>query len=161
MRCAGAGARGADRRHGGAGGGGAAGGADRIPRPIDDERLLAEPGSHRTADTRRVGGVRGTPGQRQEGRIEFRGPSTTSGYWRNPEATARLIRGGWLDSGDRGYIAAGEVHITGRVKDIIIRAGRNLYPQELEEAVGEIPGIRKGCVAVFGAADRATGTEKL
>jgi len=100
-------------------------------------------------------------GERQEGRIEFRGPSTTSGYWRNPEATAQLLRGGWLDSGDRGYIAEGEVHITGRVKDIIIRAGRNLYPQELEEAVGEIPGVRKGCVAVFGAADRATGTERL
>ena len=100
-------------------------------------------------------------GDRQEGRIEFRGPSTTSGYWRNPEATARLLRGGWLDSGDRGYIAAGEVHITGRVKDIIIRAGRNIYPQELEEAVGEIPGIRKGCVAVFGAPDAATGTERL
>jgi 1-acyl-sn-glycerol-3-phosphate acyltransferase len=100
-------------------------------------------------------------GERQEGRIEFRGPSTTSGYWRNPEATARLVRGGWLDSGDRGYIAAGEVHITGRDKDIIIRGGRNLYPHELEEAVGEIPGIRKGCVAVFGAADRAGGTEKL
>jgi 1-acyl-sn-glycerol-3-phosphate acyltransferase len=100
-------------------------------------------------------------GERQEGRIEFRGPSTTSGYWRNPEATAHLLRGDWLDSGDRGYIAGGEVHITGRVKDIIIRAGRNLYPQELEEAVGEIPGVRKGCVAVFGAADPATGTERL
>ena len=100
-------------------------------------------------------------GERQEGRIEFRGPSATSGYWRNPEATAALIRGDWLDSGDRGYIAEGEVHITGRDKDIIIRAGRNLYPQELEEAVGEIPGVRKGCVAVFGAADRATGTERL
>jgi 1-acyl-sn-glycerol-3-phosphate acyltransferase len=100
-------------------------------------------------------------GERQEGRIEFRGPSATSGYWRNPEATAALIRGEWLDSGDRGYIAEGEVHITGRVKDIIIRAGRNLYPQELEEAVGEIPGVRKGCVAVFGAADPATGTERL
>jgi len=100
-------------------------------------------------------------GERQEGRIEFRGPSVTQGYWRNPEATAALIRGEWLDSGDRGYIAAGEVHITGRVKDIIIRAGRNLYTQELEEAVGEIPGVRKGCVAVFGAADPATGTERL
>jgi len=100
-------------------------------------------------------------GDRQEGRIEFRGPSTTSGYWRNPEATARLIRGDWLDSGDRGYIAAGELHITGRVKDIIIRAGRNIYPQELEEAVGEIAGIRKGCVAVFGATDAAGGTERL
>jgi acyl carrier protein len=99
--------------------------------------------------------------ERQEGRIEFRGPSATRGYWRNPEATARLIRGDWLDSGDRGYVAGGEVHVTGRVKDIIIRAGRNLYPQELEEAVGEIPGVRKGCVAVFGASDPATGTERL
>jgi 1-acyl-sn-glycerol-3-phosphate acyltransferase len=100
-------------------------------------------------------------GERQEGRIEIRGPSTTSGYWRQPEATARLFHGDWLDSGDRGYIAGGEVHVTGRVKDIIIRAGRNLYPQELEEAVGEISGVRKGCVAVFCAADPATGTERL
>ncbi|MFL6199423.1 MAG: AMP-binding protein [Thermoanaerobaculia bacterium] len=100
-------------------------------------------------------------GERREGRLEIQGPSTTSGYYRNPEATERLIRNGWLDSGDRAYIAGGEVYITGRVKDIIIRAGRNLYPHELEEAVGEIPGIRKGCVAVFGAADPGSGTEKV
>jgi 1-acyl-sn-glycerol-3-phosphate acyltransferase len=101
-------------------------------------------------------------GERQEGRLEFRGPSATSGYFENPEATARLLRGGgWLDSGDRAYVAAGEVYITGRVKDIIIRAGRNLYPHELEEAVGEIPEIRKGCVAVFGSPDPRTGTERL
>ncbi len=100
-------------------------------------------------------------GERQEGRLEFRGPSATSGYYRNPEATRKLHRGDWVDSGDRAYIAAGEIYITGRVKDIIIRAGRNLSPQELEEAVGEIPGVRKGCVAVFGSADPATGTERL
>lgn len=100
-------------------------------------------------------------GERQEGRLEFKGPSATSGYFRNPEATARLVHGDWRDSGDRAYIAGGEVYITGRVKDIIIRAGRNLYPQELEGAVGEVPGIRKGCVAVFGSPDPATGTERL
>jgi 1-acyl-sn-glycerol-3-phosphate acyltransferase len=99
--------------------------------------------------------------ERQEGRLEFKGPSATSGYFRNPEATAKLLHGDWRDSGDRAYVAAGEIHITGRVKDIIIRAGRNLYPQELEEAVGEVPGIRKGCVAVFGSPDPATGTERL
>jgi 1-acyl-sn-glycerol-3-phosphate acyltransferase len=53
------------------------------------------------------------------------------------------------------------VFITGRDKDIIIRAGRNLYPHEIEEAVGEVAGVRKGCVAVFGLTDRATGTERL
>ncbi|MFP5289193.1 MAG: fatty acyl-AMP ligase, partial [Thermoanaerobaculia bacterium] len=100
-------------------------------------------------------------GERREGRLELRGPSATSGYYRNPEATKRLLRNGWLDSGDRAYIAGGEVYITGRVKDIIIRAGRNLYPHELEEAVGEIPGIRRGCVAVFGTADPESGTEKV
>jgi 1-acyl-sn-glycerol-3-phosphate acyltransferase len=99
--------------------------------------------------------------ERREGRLEFKGPSATSGYFRNPEATAKLVRGEWRDSGDRAYIAGGEVYITGRVKDIIIRAGRNLYPHELEGAVGEVAGVRKGCVAVFGSPDPATGTERL
>ncbi len=100
-------------------------------------------------------------GERQEGRLEFKGPSATGGYFRNPEATAKLVHGDWRDSGDRAYMAAGEVYITGRVKDIIIRGGRNLYPQELEGAVGEVSGVRKGCVAVFGSPDPATGTERL
>ncbi len=99
--------------------------------------------------------------ERREGRLEFKGPSATSGYFRNAEATAALVRGEWRDSGDRAYIAGGEVYLTGRVKDIIIRGGRNLYPHELEETVGGIPGVRKGCVAVFGSPDPATGTERL
>ena len=98
---------------------------------------------------------------RQVGRLQFRGPSATRGYYRNPEATARLFRDGWLDSGDYAYMVEGEVYLTGRVKDLIIRGGRNLYPYELEEAVGEIPGIRKGCVAVFASTDPANATERL
>ncbi|MFY9825708.1 MAG: AMP-binding protein [Thermoanaerobaculia bacterium] len=99
--------------------------------------------------------------ERREGRLEFKGPSASSGYFRNPEATAKLVHGDWRDSGDRGYIAGGEVYITGRVKDIIIRGGRNLYPHELEAAVGEVSGVRQGCVAVFGSPDPKTGTERL
>jgi len=100
-------------------------------------------------------------GDRHEGRLEFRGPSTTSGYFRNEAKTRQLFRNGWLDSGDRAYVAGGDVYITGRVKDIIIRAGRHLYPQEIEEAVAEIPGIRKGGVAVFSVSDPRSGTERV
>ncbi|MGI9304941.1 MAG: AMP-binding protein [Gammaproteobacteria bacterium] len=99
--------------------------------------------------------------ERYEGRLEFRGPSATRGYFRNREKTRELYDNDWLDSADRGYFTGGEVFITGRIKDIIIRAGRNIYPQELEEAVGDLPGIRKGCVAVFGCKTPSSGTERL
>jgi acyl carrier protein len=99
--------------------------------------------------------------ERQEGRLEFQGPSATSGYLRNAEATRRLFDGVWLDSGDLAYVAEGDVYPTSRVKDVIIRGGRNIYPYEVEEAVGDITGIRKGCVAVFGSPDPASGTERV
>jgi acyl carrier protein len=102
-----------------------------------------------------------TLGEREEGRVQFRGPSATAGYYRNPAATRRLFDGDWLDSGDLGYLAGGELFLTGRVKDVIIRAGRNLHPAELEEAVGAVPGVRKGCVAVFPTTDPTVGTERL
>ena len=99
--------------------------------------------------------------ERTEGAIEFRGPSTTAGYHRNPAASRALFDGEWLRSGDRGYIAGGELYVTGRDKDLIVRAGRNLYPYDLEAAVGGIEGVRKGCVAVFASSDPAAGTERL
>jgi len=98
---------------------------------------------------------------RTEGRIEFRGPSATAGYHGNAAATARLFRGPWLDTGDVGYIAGGELFLTSRAKDLIKRGGHNIHPYDLEAAVGDIPGIRKGCVAVFGTMDRSTGTERV
>ncbi|MFL4983220.1 MAG: AMP-binding protein [Xanthobacteraceae bacterium] len=100
-------------------------------------------------------------GERIEGRLEFRGPSMTSGYFRNEAKSRELFHDGWVNSGDRAYMAGGDIFITGRVKDIIIRAGRNIYPHEVEAAVGELPGMRKGGVAVFGTRDEASGTERL
>jgi fatty-acyl-CoA synthase len=100
-------------------------------------------------------------GERLEGRVEFRGPSVTAGYFGNPEATRAVCRDGWMDSGDLGYWADGELFITGRRKDLVIKAGRNLHPQEIEEVTGDVPGIRKGCVAAFGVADPDSGTERL
>jgi len=100
--------------------------------------------------------------ERVEGRLWFRSPSSTSGYYRNPAATGTLMReGGWLDSGDRAYFADREIFITGRAKDIIIKAGRNLYPHEIEELAAATPGVRKGCVVAFGVVDVSSGTERM
>jgi fatty-acyl-CoA synthase len=101
-------------------------------------------------------------GERVEGRLWFKSPSATSGYYKNAEATRALMReDGWLDSGDRAYMAGGEIYITGRTKDVIIKAGRNLYPHEIEEIAGRVPGVRTGCVVAFGAPDARSGTERL
>jgi 1-acyl-sn-glycerol-3-phosphate acyltransferase len=101
------------------------------------------------------------PSERVEGEVEFRGPGVTGGYHRNSDATRALFHDGWVRSGDRGYMAGGELYITGRDKDVVIRAGRNLHPHALEQAVGEVAGVRRGCVAVFGGLDAVNGTERL
>jgi acyl carrier protein len=98
---------------------------------------------------------------RVQGRLLFRGPSKTSGYFRNAEATAAVTIDGWMDSGDLAYRAAGEIYITGRGKDCIIKAGHNIIPQEVEMAAAEVPGVRRGCVAAFGSVDASSGTERL
>jgi 1-acyl-sn-glycerol-3-phosphate acyltransferase len=118
-----------------------------LPMPQHDIRIVDDMG-HEVAD-------------RVEGRLQFKGPSATAGYYRNPQATRELLRGDWLDSGDLAYAVNGEIYVTGRAKDIIIRGGRHLHPQEIEEAVGALEGVRRGCVVVFGAPDRRHGTERL
>ncbi|GGO88472.1 acyl-CoA synthetase [Marinobacterium nitratireducens] len=147
---------------------------DRVQRAPLMREGIAEPATARDSDTLEFACCgRAIPGhriricddsgrelpQRRQGRIQFRGPSATSGYYRNSEATARLFEGDWLETGDLGYLTANGLHITGRSKDLIIRAGRNLYPEELERAVGEVPGLRRGRVAAFGIDD--AGTERL
>jgi fatty-acyl-CoA synthase len=106
---------------------------------------------------------------RTEGFLWFRGPSATTGYYHNAAATEKMLPLGtstteefaWVDSGDRAYRADGEIYVTGRVKDIIIKGGRNLYPHEVEELAARAEGIRKGCIVAFGIKDEASGTEKL
>ncbi len=138
--------------------------ADALPADSTDENALCFVGSGQPLKGHEIRIVdsdsRELP-ERTEGYLQFRGPSVTTGYYRNPEATKALFKDGWLDSGDLAYMAEGEVFITGRSKDLIIRAGRNIYPHEVEEAVGNIPGVRKGCVAAFGTKDPHTGSEQL
>jgi fatty-acyl-CoA synthase len=103
---------------------------------------------------------RGEPrGERRVGEIVVRGPSVTPGYFRDEEATAAAIRDGWLHTGDLGYTADGNVYICGRIKDLIIINGANHYPQDLEWAVGELEGVRRGNVCAFSVL--RDGTEQL
>lgn len=100
--------------------------------------------------------------ERQVGQLQFKGPSSMQGYLGNSEATKAIYHeGGWWDTGDFAYIADEEVFITGRIKDLIIKAGRNLYAAEIEELTGQVPDIRKGCIIAFGVTDKERGTEKL
>jgi fatty-acyl-CoA synthase len=88
--------------------------------------------------------------ERHVGELEISGTSVTPGYYRSPEATAELFRDGWLRTGDLAYLVEGELVICGRIKDVIIVGGRNIYPQDIERAIGTLDGIRAGNVIAFG-----------
>jgi fatty-acyl-CoA synthase len=88
--------------------------------------------------------------ERHVGRIFARGPSVMAGYFEQPEATQLVLdASGWLDTGDLGYMLDGQLVITGRAKDLIIVNGRNIWPQDLEWAVEELPELRRGDAAAF------------
>jgi long-chain acyl-CoA synthetase len=81
------------------------------------------------------------------GEILIRGENVTPGYRGNPEATAELVREGWLHTGDLGKIEGGHLWITGRAKNVIVSAaGKNIYPEELEEKLLESPYILEALV---------------
>ena len=102
-----------------------------------------------------------TQPDRQEGSVLVRGPSLMSGYFGDEQQSQRALSGGWLHTGDRGYLARGELFITGRDKELIIKGGRNLYPQEIEAAAGAVDNIRTGRVVAFGLIDETQGTDQL
>jgi acyl-CoA synthetase (AMP-forming)/AMP-acid ligase II len=95
------------------------------------------------------------------GEIALRSPFALREYFRNAEATAEAIdAGGWYYTGDLGFLAEGELYVTGRKKDLIIVAGRNFYPQDLERIADECPGAIEGRSVAFGVDDAALGTQK-
>lgn len=99
--------------------------------------------------------------ERTIGNLWFSGPSAMQEYYNNPDATRAIKQDSWLNSHDLAYIAEGDVFITGRIKDMIIKAGRNVYPQDIEDTTARVKGVRKGCVIAFGIQDKAEGTERL
>ncbi len=96
-----------------------------------------------------------------EGRVLCRGPSVMHGYFRDPHATAAALHDGWLDTGDLGFIEQGELHISGRAKDVIIIRGANYMPQQFEEALLDLQGIRPGCAVAVGEMSSEEGSEGL
>lgn len=99
--------------------------------------------------------------ERTVGNLQFKGPSSMQGYFQQPKATAAIFHQGWWETGDLAYISNGQLYITGRKKDVIIKAGRNIYPEEIEEVSALVKGVRRGCVAAFGVMDTKRGTEKI
>ncbi len=88
-------------------------------------------------------------GERQIGRILLKGPSLMSGYFHDEDSTSAVLAGGWLDTGDLGYLHDGELFITGRRKDLLIVRGRNIWPQDIEYLAESQPEIRPGDVIAF------------
>jgi acyl-CoA synthetase (AMP-forming)/AMP-acid ligase II len=99
---------------------------------------------------------------RRVGRIFVRGPSVMEGYFEQPEATAQALVEGWLDTGDLGFVDDGELYVSGRAKDVVIIRGANHQPQEFENCLEGIPGVRTGCAVALGfTPTTGTGEELL
>ncbi len=98
---------------------------------------------------------------RMIGEICVRGTSLMSGYFRDAEATAQALRGGWYHTGDRGYMVAGEVYVLGRIKELIIVRGRNYLPHDIEQVVEQHPDVRSGYTVAFSCHSASAGTDNL
>jgi fatty-acyl-CoA synthase len=97
---------------------------------------------------------------REVGELEIRGTSVTPGYYRRPDADEAAFRGEWLRTGDLAYLLDGELVVCGRIKDVIIVGGRNVFPEDVERAVAAVEGVRAGNVIAFGVQGRR-GKESL
>jgi acyl-CoA synthetase (AMP-forming)/AMP-acid ligase II len=98
---------------------------------------------------------------RQLGEIAISSDCMLTGYYNRPELNEKAFRDDWFLTGDLGYIAEGEVYVTGRKKDLIIVGGKNIYPQDLEMLAGEVNGVHPGRVVAFGIPNDTAGTEDV
>jgi acyl-CoA synthetase (AMP-forming)/AMP-acid ligase II len=98
---------------------------------------------------------------RNLGEIAISSDCMLTGYYNRPDLSGKAFHDGWYLTGDLGYLAQGEVYITGRKKDLIIVGGKNIYPQDLENLASEVNGVHPGRVVAFGVPNEATGTEDV
>jgi fatty-acyl-CoA synthase len=99
--------------------------------------------------------------ERVVGEVAVRSDSMLSGYYKRDDLTEQVMFNGWYLTGDLGYLANGELYITGRKKDLIIVGGKNVYPQDMEAIANEVPGVHAGRVVAFGVFDERLGTESI
>jgi acyl-CoA synthetase (AMP-forming)/AMP-acid ligase II len=118
-------------------------------RPIDNTRL------------RVVNAAGEDVPERSIGEIVLQSDCMLTGYYRRPDLTEKAFLSGWYCTGDLGYLANGELYVTGRKKDLIIVGGKNIYPQDLEHLACEVPGVHPGRVVVFGVYNEQNGTEDV
>ncbi len=136
--------------------------AERVARPANPGEAGARsfpllgtpiPGLKMRIRNLETGGFRG---MREVGELEIKGSSVMKGYYKRPELNEVLFDDGWLKTGDLAYFVEGpgsgppELILCGRIKDVIIIAGRNIFPEDIERAVGTVEGVRAGNVIAFG-----------
>jgi acyl-CoA synthetase (AMP-forming)/AMP-acid ligase II len=118
-------------------------------RPIDGTRLRVLDVHGKDLPDRRIG------------EIALQSNCMLTGYYHRPDLTEKAFRDGWYLTGDLGYLAEGELYVTGRIKDLIIVGGKNIYPQDLERLASEVEGVHPGRVVAFGVFNEQSGTEDV
>jgi acyl-CoA synthetase (AMP-forming)/AMP-acid ligase II len=129
---------------------------------VDGERAIVSVGTPVPGTDVEVRGPDGRVlGERRVGRIFVRGPSVMVEYFGQPEATAGALVDGWLDTGDLGFVAGGELHVSGREKSVIVIRGANHQPQEFEECLSGVESVRAGCAVALGFVPDGEDGEQL
>lgn len=141
---------------------------DAVADPIDasspDANVTAVPSSGRIVEgcQVRIVSADGRPlEERRVGQIEVVSDALAAGYENNPEATARAFRDGWYRTGDLGYAADDRLFVLGRHDDVIVVAGVNVFPLDIEQIASQQPGVRAGRVVAFGLRDEQRGTQRV
>ena len=98
---------------------------------------------------------------RHIGEVVLQSDSMLTEYYHRPDATEKALKDGWYFTGDYGYLVGDELFVAGRKKEMIIVAGKNVYPMDLEELAMEVPGVHAGRVVAFGVFNETTGTEDV
>ena len=137
--------------------------ADQVARPVRADGIgsvsCGPPLPHNEIEIRDAN--RRALSERRVGSIWVRSNSLFSGYRGDPTGTRAALVEGWLDTGDRGYLADGHLYFVSRNKDLIVIGGEKYAPHDVEAAINRAPGVRAGCAVAFGVMNRERGTEEL